>query len=336
MFLHHPPLFSNETINSGDVECKRLSLDWKPFGISCSSKFCNLYAITSFEPNYNNYIRIYHNHNDNKHNKVEVKIKYPQSSCMFSPTVTSQDSDFLITSGDNLKIWKYDHNNIELFSEIKINSTKDPVTCQDWSTWDPNMAIVGATDGATVAVDLANEKIGARILAHDYPIHDVKFYGPTPMFLTVSFDGSLRFFDLRNLESSFIYYQAPLPLMRVSVSLMDETKVATFFKDSDYCIIIDIRKPGVPCGFCSFPGEKVTCLQWSKFERNVLFVSTDKGNIYQSYLNEDNIKMQSLLFYKIDEPIESFVIGNEIAVSSKNHVNLIDFATSQQRNELLF
>lgn len=85
------------------------------------------------------------------------------------------------------------------------------------------------------------------------------------MFASAGEDGSVRHFDLRDLEHSTIIYESDdqSPLIRVAWNKQDPNYVATIMMDRREVIILDIRVPMLPV--CTLPGHKsaVNSISWA-------------------------------------------------------------------------
>ncbi|VDM19399.1 unnamed protein product [Wuchereria bancrofti] len=105
------------------------------------------------------------------------------------------------------------------------------------------------TGQALAQTKKTNGSVKTQLIAHDKPVHDIKFSRINrgrDNFATVGADGSARLFDLRNLQHSTIVYEDPLrsPLMRLAWNKQESHYLATFAQDSAEVVIVDIR---VPC-----------------------------------------------------------------------------------------
>ena len=93
--------------------------------------------------------------------------------------------------------------------------------------------------------------VRTQLIAHDKEVHDLAFTragSGRDLFASVGSDGSVRLFDLRNLEHSTILYEDPKqqPLLRLAWNRQDPNYLATFALDSTEIIIMDIRAPSTP------------------------------------------------------------------------------------------
>ncbi|OHT12512.1 DDB1- and CUL4-associated factor 7 like protein [Tritrichomonas foetus] len=316
-----------------------IPLPWHPFALACSSSFSkeSRLAISSFEETNNNFIKIYRIVGPSFISESTLDFTLPQTCCRFSPAGRPDSSDLLISGGDNIRVWQTEINGSKLLNDIEVH-IGEPITCLDWSLYEESLVLAGSTDATATAVDLTSGQTVARIIAHDHPIHDISFCGASSNFITAGFDGSLRFFDLRDLQSSFIYYQTAMPLMRASVSPLESYKMATFSKNSNFVTIIDARRPGVPCAVCSIHKSPVTSIGWSKIQTDMIYSSDSSGTFATSFVQNDELEMDSNIWYETENPIEFFHIGQGIiAMAIDKRVDVIDGfkCPTQKRNSRL-
>ena len=88
-------------------------------------------------------------------------------------------------------------------------------------------------------------KIQSKILAHGHSsVFDLKFKpDQESIFASVGADGSLRLFDLRNLQHSAIVYETKdkKPLLRLDWNHLSSDKIAVLDAEGQSVNIIDIR-----------------------------------------------------------------------------------------------
>lgn len=86
------------------------------------------------------------------------------------------------------------------------------------------------------------------MIAHDKEVYDIA-WGGAGVFASVSADGSVRVFDLRDKEHSTIIYEsceADTPLVRLGWNKQDPRYMATIIMDSPKVVVLDIRFPTLP------------------------------------------------------------------------------------------
>lgn len=105
-------------------------------------------------------------------------------------------------------------------------------------------------------------------------------------FASVGADGSLRLFDLRNLNHSTITYESPdlVPLLRLSWNPLDTNYLATMMLDSNKVIIIDIRVPSYPATELTGHTQAVNAFSWSPVSSSHIATC---GEDKQVYVNND-------------------------------------------------
>ena len=302
-------------------------IPFEPFRIVWSSPYSTetRIAVSSFNKSLSNDLKILKFTDDSIIEESEAKITYPICDLKFLPGGCSEDMDRLISCGDNLKLWQTFPDKCQLISDIPTSTEKVPLTTLDWSTFQESLILVGGADGAATAVDVSCGQIAAKIIAHDHPIHDICFCGQTPTFVTASFDGSLRFFDLRDLQSSFIYYQTSMPLMQIDVSPFDSNYIASFSKESNAVTIIDTRHPGIPVYVCEYEESPVSCIGWSKGEQNSIVWSSRDSNLLAADL-EDSMRPPPQIISNTEAPIECFsIFQNMIGMTLSTKVDVIQY-----------
>jgi WD repeat-containing protein 68 len=96
--------------------------------------------------------------------------------------------------------------------------------------------------------DIEKEVVQTQLIAHDKAVYDICFAQDESMFASAGEDGSVRHFDLRDLEHSTIIYESPdqSPLLRVAWNKQDPNYLATIMMDKNEVVILDIRVPMLP------------------------------------------------------------------------------------------
>ncbi|UXI18481.1 hypothetical protein NH340_JMT04424 [Sarcoptes scabiei] len=198
--------------------------------------------------------------------KATFDHPYPTTKIMWIPDIKSNLPDLLATSGDYLRIWRFNNDN-DVTMECLLNNNKNsdfcaPLTSFDWNESDPNLigtssidttcTIWGLETGQAIGrTNLLSGQVKTQLIAHDKEVYDIAFSsagGGRDIFASVGADGSVRMFDLRHLEHSTIIYEDAKhgPLLRLAWSKQNNYLLSTFALDSNEVIIIDIRVPCTP------------------------------------------------------------------------------------------
>ncbi|PAN06255.1 hypothetical protein PAHAL_1G250300 [Panicum hallii] len=218
--------------------------------------------------------------------------QYPPTKTMFIPDPHALRPDLLATSADHLRIWRIPSaddadgdapsaNNsgsvrcngapqpgVELRCELNGNRNSDycgPLTSFDWNDADPRRIGTSSIDTTCTIWDVEREAVDTQLIAHDKEVYDIA-WGGAGVFASVSADGSVRVFDLRDKEHSTIIYESgsggggggsnsgagdggaasPTPLVRLGWNKQDPRYMATIIMDSPKVVVLDIRYPTLP------------------------------------------------------------------------------------------
>jgi DDB1- and CUL4-associated factor 7 len=220
--------------------------------------------------------------------------QYPPTKTMFIPDPNAVRRDLLATSADHLRIWRIaspddddggapanansgsvrcngtaqpqQQTAVKLRCELNGNSNSDfcgPLTSFDWNDADPRRIGTSSIDTTCTIWDVEREAVDTQLIAHDKEVYDIA-WGGAGVFASVSADGSVRVFDLRDKEHSTIIYESgsggsgsnstagdggaasPTPLVRLGWNKQDPRYMATIIMDSPKVVVLDIRYPTLP------------------------------------------------------------------------------------------
>lgn len=216
--------------------------------------------------------------------KATISHAYPVTHLQWAPAnaVRKEGKDVVATVGDYLRLWSVaadpgsddaverisrpDH----LYDSNKTKNSCTPLTNMDWCTAATNIIGCCSIDPVCCIWDLEKAKISAKILAHpSASIYDLKFRpNGAHVFATCGSDGSLRLFDLRNLQTSAIVYEEPQEkkdngLLRIGWRHMSPTMIAVLGAEGTKVDIIDIRKPMKPVQSLKRHRFPVNALAWA-------------------------------------------------------------------------
>jgi WD repeat-containing protein 68 len=107
--------------------------------------------------------------------------------------------------------------------------------------------------------------VDTQLIAHDKEVYDIA-WGGVGVFASVSADGSVRVFDLRDKQHSTIIYESPqpkTPLLRLGWNKQDPRYMATILMDSSKVVILDIRFPTVPVSELQRHQACVNAIAWA-------------------------------------------------------------------------
>jgi DDB1- and CUL4-associated factor 7 len=193
---------------------------------------------------------------------------YPPTKLQFAPDRAGSGPDLLASSADFLRIWRITDEGVvleKLLSNSKRSEFSAPLTSLDWSDAEPRRLATASVDTTCTVWDLERGVVDTQLIAHDREVFDVCWGGPG-VFASVSADGSVRVFDLRDKEHSTIVYESPLPdspLLRLSWNKQDPRYMATMSMDSSRVVVLDIRFPTAPVAELARHQAAVNCIAWA-------------------------------------------------------------------------
>lgn len=185
---------------------------------------------------------------------------------MFSPSNPS----IIASSGDCLRLWNLDEdkNSVDLSSVLNNGKSTEysaPLTSFDWNEMDPRLVGTSSIDTTCTIWDVERGVAETQMIAHDKEVYDIA-WGDAGIFASVSADGSVRLFDLRDKETSSIIYESSrpdVPLMRLAWNKNDRRYMATTQMDSNKVIILDVRSPSAPVAELHKHQASVNAIAWA-------------------------------------------------------------------------
>jgi WD repeat-containing protein 68 len=176
--------------------------------------------------------------------------------------------DLVATTGDYLRIWNIREDGVTLSALLNNNKNSEfcaPLTSFDWN--ETNLARIGTSSLDTTCTiwDIEKEVVDTQLIAHDKEVYDIAWGGPE-VFASVSADGSVRVFDLRDKDHSTIIYESPTPdtpLLRLGWNKQNPRYMATMEMDSSKVVVLDIRFPTLPVAELQRHRAPVNTLAWA-------------------------------------------------------------------------
>ena len=160
-----------------------------------------------------------------------------------------------------------DDNEIQLKSLLNNNKSSEfcaPLTSFDWNETKLQRVGTSSIDTTCTIWDVERECVDTQLIAHDKEVYDIAWGGPE-VFASVSADGSVRVFDLRDKDHSTIIYESQTPdtpLLRLGWNKQDPRYMATICMDSPV-IVLDIRFPTLPVAELQGHRASMNTLAWA-------------------------------------------------------------------------
>lgn len=116
---------------------------------------------------------------------------------------------------------------------------------------------------------METQNIKTQLIAHEKEVYDFAFAPGVFTFATAGADGSIRHFDIRNLEHSTILYenQQQFPFVRVAWNRVDPNLLATIMMDNNKVTIIDVRYPSMAFLQLSGHSNCVNSIAWAPISK---------------------------------------------------------------------
>ncbi|XP_020203796.1 protein TRANSPARENT TESTA GLABRA 1 [Cajanus cajan] len=238
------------------------------YGMAFSPTHPHRMALGSFIEEYTNRVDILSFHAETlsltPHPGLSFDHPYPPTKLMFHPS----SPDLLATSGDFLRLWELREASVDalsLFNNSKSSEYCAPLTSFDWNHLDPNRIATSSIDTTCTIWDIQRSLVETQLIAHDKEVYDIA-WGEARVFASVSADGSVRIFDLRDKEHSTIIYESPhpdTPLLRLAWNKQDLRYMATILMDSNKVVILDIRSPTTPVAQLDRHRGCVNAIAWA-------------------------------------------------------------------------
>lgn len=233
-------------------------------------------AVGSFIEEYNNRVDVLSFDEESLTVKPNPNLSfehpYPPTKLMFQPNPAAashrKSSDLLASSGDYLRLWEVRDNSIESISVLNNSKSSEfcaPLTSFDWNEVEPRRIGTSSIDTTCTIWDVERGIVETQLIAHDKEVYDIA-WGEAGVFASVSADGSVRIFDLRDKEHSTIIYESPqpdTPLLRLAWNKQDLRYMATILMDSNKVVILDIRSPTMPVAELERHRGSVNAIAWA-------------------------------------------------------------------------
>ncbi|KAF8413412.1 hypothetical protein HHK36_001394 [Tetracentron sinense] len=232
-------------------------------------------AVGSFIEEYNNKVDIISFDDETLTFKTDPNLSfehpYPPTKLMFHPNTRNslgKSSNLLASSGDYLRLWEIRENSIDSISVLNNSKTSEfcaPLTSFDWNEVQPQRIGTSSIDTTCTIWDVERGVVETQLIAHDKEVYDIA-WGEAGVFASVSADGSVRIFDLRDKEHSTIIYESPqpdTPLLRLAWNKQDLRYMATILMDSNKVVILDIRSPTMPVAELDRHRASVNAIAWA-------------------------------------------------------------------------
>ncbi|KAK8481041.1 hypothetical protein V6N13_025639 [Hibiscus sabdariffa] len=262
---------------------------------------------------------------------------YPPTKLMFHPSRNlpfSSSADLLASSGDHLRLWEVGESSIKPLSVLDNTKASEfcaPLTSFDWNDFEPSRIGTSSIDTTCTIWDVEKGAVETQLIAHDKEVYDIA-WGEARVFGSVSGDGSVRIFDLRDKERSMIIYESPqpdTPLLRLAWNKQDSRYVATVLMDSNKVVVLDMRWSRMPVAELERHGASVNAIAWAPQSCNHLCSAGDDGHalIWELPTMAGSVGIDPLFMYSAGSEINQLqwpaAQPDWIAIALSNKIQLL-------------
>lgn len=260
---------------------------------------------------------------------------YPTTKVMWMPDKNNAHSDMIATTGDYLRLWSVHDGGTSVTMKSILNNNKKreycaPLTSFDWNATDPSLIGTSSIDTTCTIWDIVAEKTRTQLIAHDEEVYDIAFAPGKDIFASVGADGSVRMFDLRELEHSTIIYESPgkVPLLRLEWNKQDPNYIATVLKNSPVTVILDIRKPATPVCELQAHRAPVNAVTWAPHSSvHLCSAGDDRHTLIWRLKDMPRTLDKPILSYAAEAEINNLKWSNAtrdwVAIAFKNKVQML-------------
>lgn len=212
----------------------------------------------------------------------------------FSPinTITWDETGSYIATGGNDGLTNvYDFESGKILRTFMQDELKSAVTCLDFN-YCSNLLLIGVYNKQIIVNDLRMKKPSYRILAHSEPLTSINFNDTSTQFMSTSYDGFIRIWDLFNGLCLKTLSMEQAPAIGKSIYLPDEKTILVSSINNEICLF-DIFSEETISKFKGHTNNHYI-LDFDLITKNLL---EKTGNIS----NDLNINEKSLQMYLSEE-----------------------------------
>jgi len=247
-------------------------------------------AISSLEKRFNNKIEILELIDNDLKNVHQLQIGYPATKLLWTPSKSK--NSLLAYSSDCINIYDYSEEKQSLIFQTKLNNVKSKycgaLTSFDWNMVNDALLGTASVDTTCTIWDLNKLSIKTQLIAHDKEVFDIQFGKEENTFISGGADGSVRLFDLRNLNHSTIIYETKgnSAINKLAWNLQTTTLIAALSLDKNIIYIFDSRmNSNVSLDELNLHKEPVTGCVWAPDNPIQLCSVSEDCNVIISNVN---------------------------------------------------
>ena len=280
------------------------------YGIAFQNGDSPLLAVSSLEKSLNNKIEILELIDNELKNVYEHPLKYPCTKLLWCPN--QNKSSLLAASSDCIELYNYSEDKRILRSQGKLLNKKSKysgaLTSFDWNTVNDSLLGTASVDTTCTIWDLNKNSIKTQLIAHDKEVFDIQFGNDENTFISGGADGSVRLFDLRELNHSTIIYETKgsTPINKLAWNLQTPNLIAALSLDKNIIYIFDSRtNANVSMDELNLHKEPVTGIVWAPDNPSQLCSVSEDSSVIISNVHNDQMPQNTNVSYNAPFPINN-------------------------------
>ena len=286
----YPPQQNQENDNQENKNIYDYMTNMNLYGISFQNGNSPRLAISSLEKRFNNKIEILDLIDNDLKNVHQLQIGYPATKLLWTPNKSK--NSLLAFSSDCINIYDYSEEKQSLIFQTKLNNLKSKycgaLTSFDWNMVNDALLGTASVDTTCTIWDLNKLSIKTQLIAHDKEVFDIQFGKEENTFISGGADGSVRLFDLRNLNHSTIIYETKgnSAVNKLAWNLQTVNLIAALSLDKNVIYIFDSRMTtNVSLDELNLHKEPVTGCVWAPDNPLQLCSVSEDCNVIISNVN---------------------------------------------------
>ena len=280
------------------------------YGIAFQNGDYPLLAVSSLEKSLSNKIEILELIDNELKNVYEQQVKYPCTKLLWSPN--RKKSSLLASSSDCIELYNYLEDKHKLVSQERLLNKKSKysgaLTSFDWNTVNDALLGTASVDTTCTIWDLNKASIKTQLIAHDKEVFDIQFGNDENTFISGGADGSVRLFDLRELNHSTIIYETKgsTPINKLAWNLQTPNLIAALSLDKNIIYIFDSRaNTNVSMDELNLHKEPVTGIVWAPDNPSQLCSVSEDNSVIISNVHNDQMSQNANVSYNAPYPINN-------------------------------
>ena len=280
------------------------------YGIAFQNGNSPLLAVSSLEKSLNNKIEILELIDNELKNVYEHPLKFPCTKLLWNPN--RNKNSLLAASSDCIELYNFSEDKHILISQGKLLNRKSkysgPLTSFDWNTVNDSLLGTASVDTTCTIWDLNKSSIKTQLIAHDKEVFDIQFGNDENTFISGGADGSVRLFDLRELNHYTIIYETKVstPINKLAWNLQTPNLIAALSLDKNIIYIFDSRtNANVSMDELNLHKEAVTGIVWAPDNPSQLCSVSEDSSVIISNVHNDEMPQNTNVSYNAPYPINN-------------------------------